>query len=268
MSNNTMNFVELEGTKKTTSTKMLAGTAQLTNVASTIVNGVMDAIQADFENKRELFEASKADHGAMDTLLDETYDLSSVDISFLKELDEDVLMGILKSQQSKRSRAKGKPMTVDNYKNMMNGAVSEGLVRLALNKPRATNNIGFNGKSILEYSPEEIQALANDQEALRRMIRNVQSQKCIMSHKDTFDELDEKYQALLKVEAVLKDLRVAAPRKQNDKTKKALKEMLADSDIDGLKAADSKDLLKQIMALIDDEESEDTNVEEVTEDAE
>jgi len=277
MSKNVLNFVESEN-KKSAGVKMLGGTAQLTQLARTIVNDIMDVIESDFDNKAALFEASKVDHGAMDTLISESYDLTTVDVSFLKELDEDTLNGMLKSQQSKRSRAKSKEMTMDNYAAMMNGAVSEHLLRLVMNKPRGTAGFGYGGKPILEYTPEEIQALADDQDALRRAIRNVQSQKCIMKHKDDFVETDEKYQALLKVEAVLKDLRVAMPASRGSKIKAELQELIGDRDIDSLKAADSKDLLKQIQAMLDaqdaakvEAEEEPVDVEadsEVTEDAE
>jgi len=129
-----------------------------------------------------------------------------------------------------------------------------------------------------EYTPEEIQALGEDQEALRRTIRNVQSQKCIMKHKEGFDEASEAYQALLKIEAVLKDLRIVTPRQRTDKTKKMIQDALAEHDVENLKAADSKELLKMIAQMVADEEGtsvdtdeedvEATNNEEVTEDAE
>lgn len=252
MSKNVLNFVENEN-QKSTKTTMLGGTAQLTQLSTTIVNHIIDVVQDNYEDKAALFEASKVDHGSMDTLIAETYDLNEANVDFLRELDEDTLNNMLKSQQSKRSRAKSKEMTMDNYKAMMNGAVSENLLRLVLNKPRAAYSFGTTGKPILEYTPEEIQALGDDQEALRRAIRNVQSQKCIMKHKDDFVDTDEKYQALLKVEAVLKDLRVAMPVNRGPKIKSQLKELLGDQDIDSLKAADSKDLLKQIQAVLNNE---------------
>lgn len=276
MSKNVLNFVESENTKKTAGIKMLGGTAQLTQLATSIVGEITERIKENYDDLAPQFEASKEDHGAMDALIGDVYKLEDVDISFLKELDEDTLNGMLKSQQSKRSRAKSKEMTMDNYMAMMNGAVSENLIRIALNKPRASYGFGSSGKSVLDYTPEEIQALADDQDALRRVIRNVQSQKCIMKHKDDFVETDEKYMALLKIEAVLKDLRVAIPGGRTTKIKSQLKELIGDKDIDSLKAADSKELLKQIQAIIDAQEAAKTeevpvDVEadsEVSEDAE
>lgn len=246
----------------------LAGTPALTQCAAAVVTEIMQTIENNADKYAELFESSKTDHIAMETLIDETYDLSTIDIEFLKAIGEDELTNMLKSQQSKRSRAKGKPMTVDNYKNMMNAAVSELLIRKVLDKPRAAGGFGASGKSILDYTPEEIQALGEDQEALRRVIRNVQSQKCIMKHKEGFDESSEAYQAILKMEAVLKDLRVVMPRQRTDKTKQMIKQALAEHDVENLKAADSKELLKMIAEIVADETATETTNEEVTEDAE
>ena len=269
MSKNMLGFVETENENQKRKVKILSCTAKLTETAAEVASNVLDTVESDFENKKALFEMSKTDHSAMDTLIDTTCDLTKVDIGFLKELDEQTLNSSLKSQQSKRSRAKGKTMTMDNYKSMLTAAIAEGLVRLVLNKPRVGYG-GFTGRSILDYTPEEIQELAQDQEALRRAIRNVQSHKCIYKAREDFNEADERYQSILKVEAVLKDLRVTAPRVHTDKTKNKLKEMLEGYDIESLKAADSKDLLKQISQLVEADAiiTDELAESEVTEDAE
>lgn len=269
-------FAESNGTE-TEGTRALAGTPALVECSAKVVNEILTIINDDADKYSELFEASKSDHVAMETLINTVYDLSTVDVDFLKTLDEATLLGMLKSQQSKRSRAKGKTMTMTNYKNMMNAAISELLLRTVLDKPRGAG--GFTGgKSILDYTPEEIQALGEDQEALRRAIRNVQSQKCIMKHRDDFDETSEAFQSLLKIEAVLKDLRVVTPRQRTDKTKKMIQETLAAYDVESLKAADSKELLKMIAQMVFDEENASVDTteevaeeivnEEVTEDVE
>lgn len=264
-----LTFVSEPNETKRTRLNALAGTPTLVAKSATVVTEIMQTIENDVEKFADLFEASKTDHVAMETLVNEAYDLSTVEVDFLRDLSEEELTSMLKSQQSKRSRAKSKPMTVDNYKSMMNAAVCELLIRTVLDKPRAAGGFGAGGKSILEYTPEEIAALGEDQEALRRVIRNVQSQKCIMKHKEGFDEAGEAYQALLKVEAVLKDLRVVVPRQRTDKTKKMIQAALAEHDVENLKAADSKELLKMIAQMVGTEEAaEEAADEEVTEDAE
>lgn len=257
--------------------RALAGTPALVECSAKVVNEMLEIINDEADNYGELFEASKSDHVAMETLINSVYDLNTVDVDFLKKLDEETLNGMLKSQQSKRSRAKSKTMTMTNYKAMMNAAVSELLLRIVLDKPRGAGGFA-SGKSLLDYTPEEIQALGEDQEALRRAIRNVQSQKCIMKHRDDFEETSEAFQSLLKIEAVLKDLRVVTPRQRTDKTKKMIQEALAAHDVEHLKAADSKELLKMIAQIVADEEptsvdtdepvAEEADNKEVTEDVE
>ena len=239
MTNVTGMFAEEQRT--TTGARSLAGTAQLTNVAETITADIMQAIEADFVNLNELLNKSKVSHEAMDTLINQLYDMSTVDVQFLRELDEQTIEGMLKSQQSKRSRSKSKAMTLDNYKAMMTGAVAEALIRLITGKKKSAGarRVGTS------YSEDELKELANDQEALRKEIRNVQSKKSIMKSKADFSEESEEWVQLLDAEKALKDLRATS-----DATKNALQEMLKDVSIDELKAADAKDMLKQILELV------------------
>lgn len=156
----------------TTNNRSLAGTAQLTSIANSIATELIKKIDADLETYKEKFEASKTDHNAMDALIAEAYDLSSVDVEFIKELGDETQNAMLKSQQSKRSRSKNKVMTLDNYKAMMSGAISELLLRQAMGKPKSS--LGYRRTSgSIEYTAEELEAFKNDQDALKREIRNV-----------------------------------------------------------------------------------------------
>lgn len=248
---------DLKDLKTSVGTPQQAATQQLTTMAVKIADKALDTMNAQYEEYGELFNESRESHAAMDQLIDELNLLDGVEADFLKDLDEKSINGILKSQQSKRSRAKNKgEMTLENYHAMLVGAICENIVRNVCDLPKTHTAVGGrSGKSIFDYTPEEIQALGDDQEALRRMIRNVQSQKSIAKSKDDFDETSEKWIALLKIEAVLKDLRVALPTSRGDKTKAKLKELLADCDIEHLKAADSKELLKLIAGLVEDEKA-------------
>src|SRR5690606_11549012 len=82
-------------------------------------------VNDNFEEYKELIAKSKSDHGEMDELIAKAFNLADGDAEFLKELDEATLDGMLKSQQSKRSRAKSKVMTMDNYRTMMIGAIAD-----------------------------------------------------------------------------------------------------------------------------------------------
>ena len=155
---------------------------------------------------------------------------------------------MLKSQQSKRSRSKNKVMTLDNYRNLMSGAVSELLIRQAMGK--AKSSMGYRRASgSVEYTAEELEIFKNDQEALKREIRNVQSKKSIMKSKADFTEEDERWGQLLAAEETLKGMRVGGGIKTVvvDKTGEQLKAELGDKDIDSLKAADAKALLKKLL---------------------
>ena len=71
-----------------------------------------------------------------------------------------------------------------------------------------------------------------------------------MKSKADFDESDERYQALLKAEQQLKDMRISGSNiVEVDTTKNALTDLLAGKDIHNLKAADAKALLEEIREL-------------------
>lgn len=237
-------FEEANGYKATTNSRSLEGTAQLNSVASGIVNAILQHINEHADELAELVAASQKDHSAMDKLINECYDLKTVNIDFLTALSETTLEGMLKSQQSKRSRAKGKIMTLDNYRNMMMGAVAENLIRMALGKEK---NAGARRVGIVEYTDEQLEELRNDQDKLRREIRNIQSKKSIMKSKEGFSEDDEQWKKLLEAEEKLKALRVSTGAV--DATKRKLAELLDGVDLNTLKVADAKKLLQQALEL-------------------
>lgn len=248
-------FTTAETMDTASNARGLAGTAQLTNVATQLVAEAIKKLNDEFETYKEQFEASKASHDAMDALIAQLVDIDSVDVEFLKQLDETVLDGMLKSQQSKRSRAKGKVMTLDNYKAMMSGAIAENLIRLATGKTKAASTLRRTTAS--EYTAEELEHFKNDQDDLRRELRNVQSKKSIMKSKADFSEEDPRWQVLLVQEEQLKSVRVNVGGTrvvEVDKTKEKLAATLKDVDVNSLKAQDSKTLLAQIAALLGNDE--------------
>ena len=246
-------FNATENNEKTTNARTLAGTAPLTAVANELVAECIKKLNDNLEEYREDFEASKQDHNAMDALLAKLIDYDTVDVEFIKELDEATVDGMLKSQQSKRSRAKSKVMTLDNYKNMMTGAIAENLIRHATGKVKSAGGARRMSGSI-EFTAEQLEELKNDQVRLRKEIRNIQSKKSIMKSKADFSEESPRWQALLVAEEQLKSIRVSTGRTQVvkvDETKDALAKTLAEVDIEHLKATDSKELLAKIKTMIE-----------------
>jgi len=240
-------FKEANGREMTTNTRGLEGTAQLNSVASGIVDAILRHIAEHTDELAELVAESQKSHDAMDKLINECYELKTVNIDFLKELDEKILEGMLKSQQSKRSRAKSKLMTLDNYRNMMMGAVAESLIRSALGKEKTAGRARRVGD--VEYTDEQLEELRNDQDKLRKEIRNIQSKKSIMKSKEGFSEDDERWKKLLEAEEKLKALRIPARGVAVDTTKRQLAEMLDGIDLNKLKVADAKKLLQQALEL-------------------
>lgn len=243
-------FEANEAQEVTTGARSLAGTAQLTTLANTVANEVIKKIDTDLENYREKFDASKSDHNAMDALITELYDLTTVDVQFIKELDDDTVESMLKSQQSKRSRSKSKVMTLDNYKSMMTGAAAELLIRQATGKAKSATSVRRLSGSI-EFTAEELEKLKDDQDAIKRELRNVQSKKSIMKTKADFSEESERWQQLLVAEEQLKSIRTSSSTVKTirvDETKDALLAELGDTALEDLKPAEAKKLLQKVLA--------------------
>lgn len=238
----------------------LQNTAKLTSIAAAIVNDIMKTIESDEIKYAPLVTLSQTSHDEMDKLIATTYDLSTVDVEFLKTETEDNIDKMIRSQQSKRSRSKAKTMTLEAYKTMMIGAVSELLLRIASNKPKSatgggahTSDIGYSDELLLEYT--------NDQEKLKKEIRNVQSKKSIMKSKAGFSESDDRWQQLLLAEETLKNLRAGGTTTTviHDERLDKLEEILSNvSNIESMKGNDAKGLLAKVRDLF--------NKPEVTED--
>lgn len=256
---NLSNLFNEDSQETSTNARNLTGTAQLTAIATTVTSTILKTIDEDFETYKELVAKSKTDHGAMDELVTTAFDLTTVDVQFLLNISDATIDGMLKSQQSKRSRSKGKVMTMDNYSTMMTGAVAENLIRITTGKTKAAAG-SRRVSGIVDYTAEELAAYEADQDKLRKEIRNVQSKKSIMKSKAGFSEEDERWLSLLIAEEQLKKLRVETAKVVLvDETKDALAEMLGDVDVTSLKAADAKDLLAQALALIGNKEAENDN---------
>lgn len=229
----------------------LDSTANLTRISTDIAREILKIAEADAERFQQKIVDSQQSHDIMDELIDETYNLTTVDIEFLKAEGEEVLDRMIKSQQSKRSRAKSKEMTLDNYITMLTGAVAENLLRIAANKPKSAGGGGAR-RGTVTYTEEELEALANDPEALKRAIRNVQSKKSIDKSKADWDPESERWLELLEAEEQLKAIRdgqTVEAEKAIEKTSQ-LEEMLASVDPKDLKAADAKDMLESIKQML------------------
>ena len=242
---------ENENNAESTNTRTLSGTAALTAVSNEAATMAIRKMEADIDNYRGRIAVSSKDNAELDKLLDELAPLVDIeDDSPLRHLDDELVESMLKSQQSKRSRCKSKAMTLDNYRNLLSAAIAENILRDLYNKPKQAGGVKRHGT--VDFTPAQLEALAEDQAALRREIRNIQSKKSIMKSKEGFDESSESWQQLLKAEMMLKDLRVGGRGShiiEVDTTKEKLSELLGEIDLEHLKAHDSKELLARISEL-------------------
>ena len=247
-----MNINELFETKTNETTvagRGLAGTARLTTLANNIATNIIKAMEENIEEYNDRIKLSTSDSKELDKIIDELGEINPDDAQFITEFDEATIEGMLKSQQSKRSRSKSKTMTLDNYRTYMTAAVAENIIRIVTGKPKTYTGMRTSLGTI-DYTIEQLEALGADQDALRKEIRNVQSKKSIMKSKSDFDESSERYQALLKAEQQLKDLRVGTSVQYVDTTKDKLTEMLAETDVTKLKADDARELLEAINSIL------------------
>jgi hypothetical protein len=229
-------------------------TARLTQMSTDIANEVFKKVVSSGLEYEAAVKASQQSHDAMDDLINECFDLGSVNIDFLKTVSEDELEKMVRSQQSKRSRSKSKAMTQDNYITMMIGAVAENLLRLALGKPKSAGGGAVMGE--IGFSAEDLEKLADFPEDLKKAIRNVQSKKSIMKAKANFDVQSPRWQQLLRAEQQLKEVRDRTNGLVNEQAEQALKvkeqaeEMLADINVDELDANDAKALLEAMKEML------------------
>ena len=250
-----MSINELFGANTTTThgARSLSGTAQLTSLSGGIADNIIRKMEADIETYRPRIQKSALDSKELDAIIDELGEVNTDDAEFLTEIDEATLEGMLKSQQSKRSRSKSKAMTLDNYRTLLTAAIAENIIRIVIGKPKSSVG-GHRMSGSVDYTIEQLEALGADQNALRKEIRNIQSKKSIMKSKADFDESDERWLALLKAEQQLKDLRIGATTQvvevEVDTTKNILLDMFADVDISKLKSAEAHQMLEEIRELL------------------
>lgn len=246
-----MSINELFNTESNASTNphILNGTAELTHIANSEATRIIREMEANIDVYRERIAQSSKDMRIMDEIIREFKPWDAIEEgSMLRSLSEETVESMLRSQQSKRSRTKGKAMTLDNYRTLLSAAIAEETLREIYNKPKSAH-VGVRSSGPVDFTPAQLERLAEDQEALRKEIRNIQSKKSIMKRKPDFDESDERWLALLKAETMLKDLRVREVV-EVDHTKNQLTELLGDIDIESLKAHDSKELLARISDML------------------
>lgn len=245
-------FLSREAATVTGGANQLANTAKLTAISTNFADAVMKAINAEPEKFGTHVQASMTDHNMMDDLIMLTTDnLMNVDYTFLNGTSADEFDKMIRSQQSKRSRAKGKDMTLENYHTMLVGAVAENLLRIASGQPKSA---GGSGGSTTSVTLEEAQKLST--EDLKKAVRNVQSKKSIMKSKAGFVETQASWQALLQEEQMLKAVRDNVQPVVSEEAKKALevtetlKDQLSVADLENMSDEEKTQLIEAMRQIL------------------
>ena len=167
------------------------------------------------------------------------------DADFLIGAEDSILDRLLESRRSDRSKSKSKGLTkkIENLHTFISSGYAEMLVRLAWNKPYQV--------STTDYSNDD---LANDQDALNKKIRSLQSKQSRLSKTAPFIPADKKALDEVQTEIErLKDLRVGTTVTGKTVIKSAdvdsIREALKLVNVEGLGADDQVKLLELMKKL-------------------
>jgi|WetSurMetagenome_2_1015567.scaffolds.fasta_scaffold90091_1 hypothetical protein len=259
-------------TTTTTSKRALAGTATLTDFGTKYASQIFTIVGSDLETYKESFIKSQTDNAELDKLIATTFaTIDNIDVALqaqvdlLKTLNNATLNGMLKSQQSKRSRARHNTMTKENYQSLVAAAIAERLIRQALGKSTTSSSSRTGtGRATALFTDDELAALALDQMSLRAEIRNVQSKQSVAKKTDGYEETDL-WKLLVDIKAQLMDIRdpnfrpadhvsdvpvqIQTVTVEVDTTRIAIADLLKDVAIDKLTTKNAKALLVQISAM-------------------
>lgn len=229
----------------------IPGAALLKSAALGITAKVMAAVAGNDPEVIEQVKESQTSTAAMDELV-KTYGGAELVNAEVAQFGEEEVQKLLKSNQSNRSRRKSMPMTQANYQEMLTAAAAEWIIRESLGITKNANPFG-GGRAATELNEQTIAELADDQEALGRAIRNVQSKKSTYKAKnaDRDYENDEEWIGLLDTEAALKAVRISTPGvgRKGVSMKKALQFILDGVDPTAVKKDEAVELLTTIIEL-------------------
>ena len=238
------NSLFTQATTTETGLKRLDCTAALTQYSDDTARHLLAAVNSNPDMQDDL-KLSFSDSAAQDRLIEAI--VGTVMTNTVELADETQLKKLLASQQSKRSRAKGKEMTVANYLSMMSAAIAEQVIRTVMNKPRGTSVVA--GSSTMPLTEQDIVAYQSDLEAANKKIRSLQSWKS--THK--IEQGTANWTVVCESIAALQALRPASSSikvVKEDARISALREKLAGQDLSKMKSADKEALLQDILAQL------------------
>lgn len=233
-------------------------TAELTSQANEAAIALEDIVYKKYtveDDRLDVQQEVYDNPAALDKMINELINVEDfVDIKSLKTYDTVTLEKALKSQQSKRSRAKSAVLSLETYYKLMSAAIAEHALRIALDKPK---NASAGGRAtVIELTDEQIDMYKENPDALGKAIRNVQSKKSIYRGKANADFESEYWQKLIDQEAQLKAIRdnnggvITKEAQQAIEMRDKAVSLIEDVDTSKLKASDAKELLAQLQEAL------------------
>lgn len=241
-----------------TGAKQLDITQRLTDTATIGAEAILkhiNSLEGDDGNKLVL--ATITEPVVLDRLITTEHVADKQD--WLVTTDSEVVGKALKSQQSKRSRArsaiKDGDVSIQDYKKYLVGAIAEHLIRNSCEVPKGIRSERTSSIATLELTEEEAVSFKADQFKLAKVIRNVQSKKTAMKKVAGFTEEDAQWVKILAYEESLKVLRTGESSIDPELANKALRAdemaaaMSALGDISKMKKADLEAAIENLKGM-------------------
>ncbi len=183
-----------------------------TDLAVKIMSKIPDASANGDEEFLQMIKDSQTSVQVLDNLVKQECGdaLVNADVAQFGEVE---VQKLLKSNQSNRSRRKNMPMTQTNYMEYLTAACAEWIIRESCGITKSATPFG-SGRAAMVINDETIAQLAEDQDALGRAIRNMQSKKSTYKAKNQDREgweQDPEYVELLEQLDKLKAVRTTQP---------------------------------------------------------
>ena len=197
------------------------------------------------EGCKEVVVASFNETEAMDKLLVDFK--ADVTTGTVDTAEEPELNKLLASQQSKRSRTRGKEMTVPNYVALISATIAEQIIRAKLNKPKGSSNTGSSATE--PFTEAQLETYKADLDLTNKRVRSLQSWKSTHKHLEDTAEwktVCSNIEALVALRPASATIKVIKPDPKFD----AIREQLKDVDLAKMSAKDKTAMLEQIHALI------------------
>ena len=233
-------------------------TATLNKLSHDLANEILVIISKDEEKFSAMVMDSLEDSNVLTDIMETSGLLKDYDALLVAEkyvVSETEAASILKSQQSNRSRLKkainddpkteGLPM--DKYRGYLSAAIAEHTIRIVGNIKRGAS--GQHTTFVLQhFSEQQVENYKNDQLALSKMVRNLQSRKSTGQKKKTLSTDD--VLVLVGMIKQLTDVRSTTPIVNKTAQYNQIAALFTNIDsIDKLKLQEAKDLLHLIASI-------------------